>query len=272
MAARAVSASSTDPTPNRTSLPNSQVACRMTSNAPGVVIVTSIATTPPARTALAAERSWSGLLARMIATTPVSKILSMDPFALIKILLRTWQNYCLRLLEPRQNIPDKQVDAFSPGVVREPEHKVAEPQVGIAFDLLGNLIRRAHHRLIRRKQTGLLYRLRLRLRRRQRHTVTDVRFDEGVVVPPHCQAMPSQDTQPLPAEIQGGIIDVAPVGILGNDLQRALGSEAADQQRRHRIRPREAIGILDGIVFAVEARRILGPHLADDLDRFFELV
>ncbi|OQA46875.1 MAG: hypothetical protein BWY52_00481 [Chloroflexi bacterium ADurb.Bin325] len=79
IAARALSGSSTVPAPKSMSPaprppPKAATACRMTSSAPGVVNVTSMACTPPALTASAAASNWSDAWARMIAITPVRRM------------------------------------------------------------------------------------------------------------------------------------------------------------------------------------------------------
>src|SRR5262245_7793364 len=67
---RAVSASSTVPAPSRSPFGRSFASCSMRPTAPGTVIVTSIAVTPPAMSASATDFSLDGSFIRMTATTP----------------------------------------------------------------------------------------------------------------------------------------------------------------------------------------------------------
>ena len=67
---RAVSGSSTVPAPSRSPLGRSFASCSMRPTAPGTVIVTSIAVTPPAISASATPFSLLGSFIRMTATTP----------------------------------------------------------------------------------------------------------------------------------------------------------------------------------------------------------
>ncbi len=74
IAMRAVSASSTLPTPMMALSPNLALACAMVSNAPGEVIVISSALTPPSLSATVVSINSSALLTLITATTPVSSI------------------------------------------------------------------------------------------------------------------------------------------------------------------------------------------------------
>jgi hypothetical protein len=72
IAARAVSASRTDPAPTSAEDPSSWLARAMASNAPGVVMVISQAFTPPAERARQTLTNSSPESARITAMTPVS--------------------------------------------------------------------------------------------------------------------------------------------------------------------------------------------------------
>src|SRR5688572_4981853 len=72
IASCAVLGSSTVPTPSNARSPKSSRSCAMPLMAPGVVVVTSIAVTPPDSSALVMSASSSAESARMTATTPAA--------------------------------------------------------------------------------------------------------------------------------------------------------------------------------------------------------
>ena len=148
------------------------------------------------------------------------------------------------LLKPWQHFPHEQLHSIGSRIVGESEHEVTETQVRVGLDLIRKLIRRSNHRLILRKEAGLHYGLCLLMGRRQGYAVADVRLDDGVVVTTDGLAVLTQGVEPALAEVEVGIVNIGPVGILGNNLQRSLRAKAADQNGGNRIRTRRTIGII----------------------------